>query len=109
MILSLLLFCDAITTGDDIDCGIYNITRTSSGAVVDANCYADDIDGSSENDGVEMRFEAADINTVKQAVWEDAGVAADPGNIQYDLCLTINGDVNSASTITVQMLYLAGS
>ncbi len=108
-ILSIKLFNDAITTGDDLDIGIYNITSTSSGAVIDANCYADDIAGDSAIDGVEERFEALDINTVKQAVWEDAGVAADPGNIQYDLAVTINGDVNSASTITLHVLYLAGS
>ncbi len=108
-ILSIKLFCDAITTGDDLDCGIYEI---NGGAVVDADCYADDVDGSSENDGVEIRFHdgtTADIANAKQAVWEDASVSASPGNKQYDLCLTINGDVNSASTITLQMLYLSGS
>jgi hypothetical protein len=105
-ILSIRLFCDAITTGDDLDCGIYQI---NGGAVVSANCYADDVDGSSENDDVELRFEALDINTVKQVVWEDASVSASPGNKQYDLCLTINGNVASASTITLRLLYVSGS
>jgi hypothetical protein len=109
-ILSIKIFNDAITAGTDYDVGIYAI---NAGAVVDADCYADGLDlSSASTTGVEARFNdttTANINLAKQAVWEDAGVATDPGNIQYDLCLTANAIGSSAGDITIQIQYPSGS
>ena len=109
-ILSIKIFHDDVTTGTDMDCGIYAI---NGGDAVDVDCYADGYDASSANTtGTEIRFNdttTASVSLAKQAVWEDASVSADPGNIQYDLCLTSNTDVSAAKTITLQVLYLAGS
>jgi hypothetical protein len=110
-ILSLKLFFDDCDSCTDSNLGIYEI---NGGAVVDADCYADGqtLDGGNQYTGLELRFNdatTADIALALQAVWEDAGVSADPGNKQYDLCLTSVSDISEAVTFTLQMLYLSGS
>ena len=110
VITSILLFADDCNSATDMDCGIYEI---NGGVVVDADCYAD---GQSLASGplsaTELRFHdatTADVALAQQAVWQDAGVSATPGNKQYDLCLTSNADISTAATITLQVFYLSGS
>lgn len=61
----------------------------TDGTAADADCYATAITlGQAATVFTEYRFEAANITTVGNKLWEDAGLTADPGG-QYYLSLTV--------------------
>jgi hypothetical protein len=103
--------CDATAGLTDSDLGLYDINE---GAVVDINAYFDAVDlhvglDAGTTASLNYAFAARDISEAKQLVWEDAGVSADPGNIQYDLVLTNVDDVSAAGTVTIAVEYVSGS
>ena len=78
-ITSIRVYCDAITSGTSYDCGLYQ-TSANGGAVVDSDAYASAVDLSSAiTTGTQIAFEARNISTIGQTVWQDAGLSADPG------------------------------
>jgi len=93
---SIRLFNDAITGGTGFNVGVYDLDL----AAVSASAYASTITlASASTTGVEVAFEARDINAIGQKVWQDAGLTADP-MAWYYLVLTgstvgtVAGDVS---------------
>jgi len=87
---SILLFNDDLD-GDvspllTIDVGLYKV----DGTVVDINFYASAITSfnAAVVGGTQVAFEARNINTLGQAVWQDAASTTDTG-IEYDVALTV--------------------
>lgn len=107
-IASIMLFCDAITSGA-ADIGLYQ-TAANGGAVVDADAYASaQTIATASKTGIECRFESAatDIAKIEQQVWQDAGLTADP-NRYYDLTLILTADTSAAGTVSLEVTYIAG-
>ena len=107
-ILRITILCDAITSGTDYDLGVYAI---NDGDAVDADCYVTTVDLSSAltTTNLNYRWETQDVANAGYRVWQDAGVSADPGNVQYDLAFTANTVGSAAGTITLIIEYVAGS
>jgi hypothetical protein len=102
---------DATAGFTSVEMGLYNI---NGGAVVSIACYVAAVDWKDGLDAgstasLNYRFSVPNIVDAKDKVWEDAGVSADPGNVQYDLVLTNGGDVSEAKTLTVTVQYVSGS
>lgn len=106
LILSVKVFCDAITSGSSFDCGLYQ-TAANGGAVVDVDLFASAVSLTSAiTVGTEIRFEAADIAGIEKPVWELAGLTYDP-NRWYDVVLTANTVGSAAGTVTLLVLAAA--
>lgn len=107
----LSVFNDAITSGAVFDVGLY-ATAEDGGAVVDANAYADNITlVSASLTGTEILFEggsAVGVEDIEQAVWENAGLSADP-NCFYDICFTGDTVGSGAGTVSLRTRYVAGT
>lgn len=104
-LLSLRVFCDAITAGTVYDFGLYRIAD-DGGAVVDADAYASDVDLSSAiTAGTEITFEARNIDKIANQIWQDAGATSDPG-YWYDLCATGDTVGSAAGTISAIMTWM---
>ena len=109
VILSLVIYCDAITSGTDFDVGLYQ-TAANGGAVVDADAYINTIDLSSAlRSGTEVRYGGANggangVETVGQKVWQNAALSAD-SNRYYDICATGNTVGSAAGTISMRGLF----
>ena len=77
-ITSIKIFNDDLDSGttNTADVGIYKQDLS----VVDADAYASAITTlrSANTTGVEVAFEARDINKMGQKVWQDAGLSSDP-------------------------------
>ena len=86
-----------------VDLGVYPAGETTTANAIDADCYKDGATDfrSPITSWSDMRHDstgaaaAADITTVNQSIWENAGVASDPGPILYDLVLTQMSTVSS--------------
>lgn len=86
-ITSIVVFSDALAaSGLAVDVGLYQ----TDGTVVDRDAYASAITTfqAGSTTGVEVAFEARDINKMGQRVWEDAAATSDPGG-HYYLALTV--------------------
>lgn len=105
----LTLFCDAITSGVDYDLGLYR-TADDGGAEVDVNAYADAATlASASLTGIQLLFEggsAKGVEKIEQAVWQDAGLTADPG-VWYDIALTGIAVGSGAGTASLRTRYVA--
>lgn len=87
---SIKFYNDDFDTGTTsvVNCGIYNGrtpytiagTTTAADALVSESCYASAITTTqaANTTGVELAFEARNINAVNNYVWEDAGLTEDP-------------------------------
>lgn len=103
---SLVYFSDAITAGTVYDFGLYR-TAADGGAVADADAYATNVDISSGTAvGVEVAFEARDINAINNRLWQDiaSGPSSDPG-VDYDICATGDTVGTAAGTISIRCLF----
>ena len=82
-ITSIKLFNDDLDSGstNTVDVGLW----TTAVAAVDDDCYASAITDlrAAVVTGTEVAFEARNINTMGQKVWEDAGQSSDPGGVYY--------------------------
>lgn len=121
-IVSIQLFNDDLDSNGTptltANCGIYNGpqdyiisgTRTAANAVIDEDCYATLITTlqAANTTGVELAYEARNINAVANHVWEDAGLSEDP-HVDLRIALTMSaaaataaaGDVTMVVTYTV--------
>lgn len=103
LILGVMVYCDAITAGTSFDCGLHQ-TAANGGAVADVDVFASAVDLSTAiKVGTEIRYEAADINTIGKQVYELLGLSAD-NNRWYDLTLTANTVGSAAGTISIRVL-----
>jgi len=108
---SLMLYNDTLaTTASTIDVGFH--VPKIGGAAVDINAIGSAIAcNTAVTVGAEIRFETHLIETVNEAVWETANVAADPGGgTEYDLTITVlaRGTTPVTGDITLVMIYTAG-
>lgn len=99
-VLSLKLFCTAITAGTSYDFGLF----AASSTVKSAACYASAVDLSSALSGVEVGFEARLLTAHRNKVWQDAGDSSDDGSA-YDLVASANTVGTAAGTIMVICEY----
>ena len=76
-ITSLKIASDALGGSCTFNVGLYQ----TNGTVVDEDVYATLV--ADEGAMADVRTEAANINTIGQQVWEDAGASADPGGYYY--------------------------
>lgn len=117
---SIQIFNDSLDSGTDTapNVGLYNGntpftiggTTTDADAEIDEDAYASAITTlqSANTSGVEVAFEARDINKINNYVWEDAGLSEDP-DVPLRIALTQttsvsgdqNGDVSMVVTYTV--------
>ncbi len=86
----LWLAADAAIVSTDVDIGLYDI-GDNGGVVVDKDCYVDglDLSGGAAYPFTNLAFHTRGIETVKQQVWQDAGLTADP-RTHYDLTVHLN-------------------
>jgi len=104
----ILLWNDAITSGDSYHCGLYQ-TAENGGAAVDDNCWADAVSlASARLVPLDITFEILNIDKIEKRVWEVAGLSADP-NRWYDLCLTGATPGSAAGTISMLVRYNDGT
>lgn len=106
LILSVKVFCDAITAGTSFHIGLYQ-TAANGGAAADADVFATAVDLSTAIvTGSEVRFEVANIDGITKPVWELLGLTED-NNRWYDLTLLANTVGSAAGTISVAVLAAA--
>lgn len=75
----------------------------TDGTVIDEDFYATSVaDGAAL---AELRNEAADINTVGQQIWEDAGQSSDPGGYYY-VAVTFNATGGTAGDMSFIINYV---
>jgi hypothetical protein len=96
---SLVLFCDAITTCA-ADLGLYR-SAADGGAVVSQSLFASAQSlASAVTAGTNIRFEQDDIANIEKRVWELLGLTADP-NLEYDVAFTLTAAAGAGGTISL--------
>jgi hypothetical protein len=106
---SIILSADASGSSSTYDIGVY--ATGNSGAAVDANAYGTAVAVSSAVAQVDQRFETLGIETINNAVWQDAGVSTEPtAGTQYDLVLTAQAGTGwtAGADVTVRIVYTSG-
>jgi len=121
VVTSIKLFNDALDTHSTptlaADVGVYysgigNIVAgqpKASGVVVNANCIATAITDlrAAVKTGTEVRFEAANIDTIDKELWEVAGLTADCGGMLYiGLTLTAAAATGAAGGVKMVVQYI---
>jgi hypothetical protein len=102
-VLSIRLYCDAITSAA-ADIGLYQ-TAANGGAVVDADVYGSAVSlASASTTGIEVAFEARNVDKVRNKLWQDAGLAADPIR-HYDLVATLTAAATATGTLSAVIQY----
>jgi len=103
-ITSIKIFNDDLDSGttNTADVGIYKQDLS----VVDADAYASAITTlrSANTTGVEVAFEARDINKCGQKVWQDAGLSSDSG-LTYFIGLSFPGAGDTAGDVSFVIEY----
>ena len=100
-ILQFKLYVDAAGGSCTTHAGLY----TTAGAVVDIDFFATAVDISSAVTGTDIRFEAANITTMSDRLWENAAASSDPGG-HYDISLTCAANSASDFTCGFQIYYV---
>ena len=99
----------------DADVGLHTIG--TNGAAVDADLYGDALTLATEAPATPHVVATAAYlegrsllapSTVNNAVWEDLGLSADPV-LEYDVTITANTIGAATGTVSLTMLYTAGS
>ena len=75
----------------------------TNGTVVDEDVYATLV--ADEGAMADVRTEAANINTIGQQVWEDAGASADPGGYYY-VAVTFSATGGTAGDMSYIIEYV---
>ena len=84
----------------------YASSSTAAIAAVDDDAYASaitDLRGAVTT-GTEVAFEARNINTMGQKVWQDAGQSSDPGGYYY-VALTFDAAGDTAGDLSFVIEY----
>lgn len=97
---------DALTGCTDVDAGLYYIdTLNNSGAVIDADCFADGVSFASASTGKSLVGQIDKANRLKP-VWEIAGLTEDPKG-ELDIALTLNTAGSAAGTVRLVAEFIA--
>lgn len=110
VIKSLVIFLDTqAASANTLDVGVY---ASELGAVVDIDAIAAAFVGNTAiTVGTEIRFQALDITTVNDAIWENAGVSDEPvAGTEYDIAVTVKarGSTPATGDITMVIQYVSG-
>jgi hypothetical protein len=98
-ITSLQVGSDALGGSCTFNVGLYE----TDGTVIDEDFYATSVaDGAGL---AELRNEEADINTIGQQLWEDAGQSSDPGGYYY-VAVTFNATGGTAGDMSFIINYV---
>tara|TARA_B100000745_G_scaffold148657_1_gene97154 strand:+ start:43 stop:570 length:528 start_codon:yes stop_codon:yes gene_type:complete len=107
-ILSLQIGASDMDGGTDssVNVGVYPAGVTAAASAVDEDCYVTaSTDFRTITPVTEYRFETLLPVTITNRLWEDAGVASDPGPIQYDIVMTqVAASVSSPTTADVSFI-----
>jgi len=98
-IASLKIASDALGGSCTFNVGLYQ----TNGTVVDEDVYATLV--ADEGAMTDVRTEAANINTIGQQVWEDAGASADPGGYYY-VAVTFSATGGTAGDMSYIIEYV---
>lgn len=99
----LTIFCDAITSAA-ADFGLYQ-TTDNGGAVVDADAYASAQTIATANVlGIQVMFEARNIDKIENRVWQDASLTADSQRM-YDIVATLTAAATATGTLSARLRY----
>ena len=98
-ITSLKIASDALGGSCTFNVGLYQ----TNGTVVDEDVYATLV--ADEGALTDVRTEAANINTIGQQVWEDAGASADPGGYYY-VAVTFSATGGTAGDMSYIIEYV---
>ena len=98
-ITSLKIASDALGGSCTFNVGLYQ----TNGTVVDEDVYATLV--ADEGAMTDVRTEAANINTIGQQVWEDAGASADPGGYYY-VAVTFSATGGTAGDMSYIIEYV---
>ena len=97
--------CDAITAGTVFDVGLYS---PDLGAVIDADCFAANLDLSSASRYAVDGLGAVAIENFNKRIFEHAGHTAATKLRSYDLVITGDTVGTAAGTVCVRMTCLQG-
>lgn len=102
---SISLLCDAITSGAG-DVGLYE-TTANGGAVVDVDAYASAQSIATAITTVRnnIAFEARNIASAANLIWQDAALTADSQR-EYDIVLTLTAATTAAGDVTMILHYV---
>jgi hypothetical protein len=104
-ILSIWMFNDALAAAAGWTLGLYR-TAADGGAAVAAACYQSAYAPTAANQsGQEVSFGARLGSKVGQAVWQDAGLSADP-NLWYDVVLVATTAGAAAGAVSWNCEYV---
>ncbi len=111
VIKSIVLYNDAMaTSAATIDIGGY--VEGAGGAAVDINAWGAAIAiNTAVTVGTEIRFEALNITTINDQVWQNLGVSTEPAaGTEYDLTLTVlaRGSTPVTGDVVLVVTYAAG-
>jgi expansin (peptidoglycan-binding protein) len=98
-ITALKIASDALGGTCTFNVGLYQ----TNGTVVDEDVYATLV--ADEGAMTDVRTEAANINTIGQQVWEDAGASADPGGYYY-VAVTFSATGGTAGDMSYIIEYV---
>lgn len=98
-ITSLKIASDALGGSCTFNVGLYQ----TNGTVVDEDVYATLV--ADEGAMTDVRTEAANINTIGQQVWQDAGASADPGGYYY-VAVTFSATGGTAGDMSYIIEYV---
>ena len=98
-ITSLKIGSDTLGGTCTFNVGLYQ----TNGTVVDEDVYATLV--ADEGALTDVRTEAADINTIGQQVWQDAGASADPGGYYY-VAVTFSATGGTAGDMSYIIEYV---
>ncbi|MCH7909823.1 MAG: hypothetical protein IIB38_09430 [Candidatus Hydrogenedentes bacterium] len=105
ILLSFKMAVDDLGSAGDIELGFYR-TIGDGAAAIDIDIIAALIDVNTAATALtEFRFDTLDINTVKQPVWDIAGVSARPDYEFLDVKANFLEASTAAGTISIIVLY----
>jgi hypothetical protein len=106
-VISIKIFCDDLDSGTTNTCDVGLYTSDGEVTAKDDDAYASaitDLRGAITV-GLEVAFEARDINKMGQQVWQDAGLSADP-NEQYFIGLKFDAAGDTAGDFSFIITYV---
>ena len=107
---SILLFNDSLAASAiATDVGLYKLTKAGTVTVLDADAYGSAVTGleTAGKVGLEVAFEARNIDKIGNRVIEDAGLTAEPddGYALLGITITTGGTTPAAGTLSVIVKY----
>ena len=106
-VISIKLFNDDLDSGSTNTCDVGLFSADGNVTAVADDAYASaitDLRGAVTT-GTEVAFEARNINTMGQRVWEDAGQSSDPGGY-FNIGLTFDAAGDTAGDLSFMIEYV---